>query len=50
MVAKYDTKNLMPLLVVVFQFLNPNVNGTIEPTTGANGITQAAPACFWEWS
>ncbi len=33
MVAKYDTKSLMSLLVAIFLFLNLDVNGTIEPTT-----------------
>jgi len=27
MVAEYDTKTLMPLLVATFQFLNPSING-----------------------
>ncbi len=32
MVAKYDNKTLMPLLMVTFQFLNFNSNGPIKPT------------------
>jgi hypothetical protein len=37
MVAKYDTKSLMLLLVATFWFLNPNVNGIVEPTTIDDG-------------
>jgi hypothetical protein len=33
MVAKYETKTLLPLMVAVFLFLNPN----------SNGLTKAAP-------
>jgi hypothetical protein len=33
MVAEYDTKSLMLLLVATFLFLNPDVNSTIEPST-----------------
>jgi hypothetical protein len=33
MVLKCDTKSLMPLLMAIFQFLNFDVNGTIELTT-----------------
>ncbi len=33
MVAKYDKKSLMPLLVVTFQFFNFDIDGGIEPTT-----------------
>jgi len=32
MVAKYDNKTLMPLLMVTFKFLNFNSNGPIKPT------------------
>jgi hypothetical protein len=31
-VAKYDNKILLPLLVVAFHFLNPTTNGLIEAT------------------
>jgi hypothetical protein len=32
MVAKYDNKTMLPLLVVVFQFLNMNFDGSTETT------------------
>jgi hypothetical protein len=32
MVAKYDNKTLMPLLMVTFKFLNFNSSGPIKPT------------------
>jgi hypothetical protein len=32
MVVEYDNKTLLPLLVVTFQFLNPNFDGLIEAT------------------
>jgi hypothetical protein len=32
-VIKYDSKTLMPLLVIAFQFLNLNIDGLIKPTT-----------------
>jgi hypothetical protein len=32
MMAKYDNKNLMPLLVIFFQFLNLDIDGGIEPS------------------
>ncbi len=31
-VAKYDSKILLPLLVVVFHFLNPTIDGLIKAT------------------
>jgi hypothetical protein len=30
MVAEYDNKILLPLLVIAFQFLNPSIHGLIE--------------------
>jgi hypothetical protein len=33
MVIEYDSKTLMPLLVIAFQFLNLNIDGLIKPTT-----------------
>ncbi len=37
MVVEYDTKSLMSLLLLTFLFINPNVNGTFEPTTIDDG-------------
>lgn len=31
-VAKYDSKILLPLLVVAFHFLNPTIDGLIKTT------------------
>lgn len=30
MVAEYDNKILLPLLVITFQFLNPSIHGLTE--------------------